>query len=1027
MTCIELFLNADFYSKHPILENVVESSMFQSVECALKFCVSDDSFNAHLSSSDLVKREAFNNCFLNSWSSFLCLLGAASVICRPIQSLYPDIGYQKYKQLFNSLIIPREFSENIDTINILFCRDGPMSSKLFRPNHFVPLLTTNDDKITMFLSEKEPPKKKQCLIQFPTLTPTNTNVSYARNIKISTIKAVSSVHTKKQSISKIPCVTINNFLQPSKISRIVSPNNDRIKCNTNQLPTASSDATIETINLPDTVENNNATIDNDINSESIAIENKYDVGNYLDIATRSLSNTEIFDLINNVFVPDSKYNFPLTNKRKFKINWFKRFHWLAYSPKYDGAFCLTCVMFGHKIPTNVSVALKNLFKQPFRSWSKANEAFEKHEGSHTSCERNFQGLHSRTLLLSKSFFSEFSGKSVPINVQLNNEAQARHDQFKNSLFPIVDTVALCGRMGIALRGHRDDFKYHSEPGEYCKGEVGNFIRLINFAIRHGDKTLDNHLKSCPKNATYLSKSIQNEIIQCCGEVILNDIISSVKQAKYFSVIADEAHDLSNKELMSVVLRYLDPEFNIKEDFVGYVHLVEGMSGENIANAILTFIDSLGLDIANCRGQGYDGAGAMAGKIKGCSSRILRINNKAIYTHCYCHRLNLSVCSALNVSVVKDLFQYIKDISYFFNFCESRQQMLDRNIEEYSPDSSKRKLKDICRTRWVERIEGLDVFYELFVPLFHTFQEMSTNANGKCNDKTRVGGGYYFNAISNFKFIVCLVVTKNILDLCLPTTRALQASAMDILCALELITSLKNLTMKMRSDADDVHKSWYNQALSLAEKIDVDESKPRSCGIQRNRDNTPYNTISDYYRGSITIPVLDNFCIDICKRFSNDALTVYQGLSILPERITSQKTMKSSSSWKEQFDCFSRFYISDFPSPECLSGELKVWENDWKTSKIKPPESIAMTLKLSNFEGYTNIKEALKILATIPVTSCECERSFSALKLLKTYNRTTMLTERLNGLALLYVHQESKPNVEKIVQHFMQMKERRIKC
>ena len=39
---------------------------------------------------------------------------------------------------------------------------------------------------------------------------------------------------------------------------------------------------------------------------------------------------------------------------------------------------------------------------------------------------------------------------------------------------------------------------------------------------------------------------------------------------------------------------------------------------------------------------------------------------------------------------------------------------------------------------------------------------------------------------------------------------------------------------------------------------------------------------------------------------------------------------------------------------------------------------------------------------MPVTSCECERSFSGLKRLKPYTRRTMVAERLNGLALLHV-------------------------
>ena len=51
----------------------------------------------------------------------------------------------------------------------------------------------------------------------------------------------------------------------------------------------------------------------------------------------------------------------------------------------------------------------------------------------------------------------------------------------------------------------------------------------------------------PKNMTYCSKTTQNEIIQCCGEYICNTMINEIKEAKFFSVLADEAYDISNKE------------------------------------------------------------------------------------------------------------------------------------------------------------------------------------------------------------------------------------------------------------------------------------------------------------------------------------------------------------------------------------------------------------------------------------------------------------------------------------------------
>ena len=56
-------------------------------------------------------------------------------------------------------------------------------------------------------------------------------------------------------------------------------------------------------------------------------------------------------------------------------------------------------------------------------------------------------------------------------------------------------------------------------------------------------------------------------------------------------------------------------------------------------------------------------------------------------------------------------------------------------------------------------------------------------------------------------------------------------------------------------------------------------------------------------------------------------------------------------------------------------------------------------------SYPNVQKLIQVLCTIPVTTNTCERSFSKLKLLKTYLRSTMSTERLTSLALIYVQRE----------------------
>ena len=76
-----------------------------------------------------------------------------------------------------------------------------------------------------------------------------------------------------------------------------------------------------------------------------------------------------------------------------------------------------------------------------------------------------------------------------------------------------------------------------------------------------------------------------------------------------------------------------------------------------------------------------------------------------------------------------------------------------------------------------------------------------------------------------------------------------------------------------------------------------------------------------------------------------------------------------------------------------------------------------TLKSVSFKGLENIKVILRILGRLPITSCECERSISALRNLKNYQRSTMVEERLNGLAMMRIHTEVVPDVEKVIGKF----------
>lgn len=76
--------------------------------------------------------------------------------------------------------------------------------------------------------------------------------------------------------------------------------------------------------------------------------------------------------------------------------------------------------------------------------------------------------------------------------------------------------------------------------------------------------------------------------------------------------------------------------------------------------------------------------------------------------------------------------------------------------------------------------------------------------------------------------------------------------------------------------------------------------------------------------------------------------------------------------------------------------------------------------------YPNIFVAYRILFTIPITVASAERSFSKLKLLKNYLRSTMSQERLNELATLCIEKKllDDVNIEAIIDDFSSRNVRR---
>lgn len=246
-----------------------------------------------------------------------------------------------------------------------------------------------------------------------------------------------------------------------------------------------------------------------------------------------------------------------------------------------------------------------------------------------------------------AFIAVILGKQKRVTEQLSDSFSAL---IRTILKSIMAAIEFCGRQGIALRGHRDD----SHNVSYCDdwSNPGNFLALLQFRAQT-DSILADFLITDPKHATYTSKTIQNEVISVFGALLTEDIISRVKIAPFFVVIADEVQDVASTEQLSITPRYVyklrdSDEFSIEERLVMFKELHREMTGEAIASSILTALQSVGLDCSYLRGQGYDGSGSMAGRVRGASHRITQQHPLAVQTHCFSHVLNLAIANACTV-------------------------------------------------------------------------------------------------------------------------------------------------------------------------------------------------------------------------------------------------------------------------------------------------------------------------------------------------------------------------------------------
>ncbi|XP_022881060.1 uncharacterized protein LOC111398379 [Olea europaea var. sylvestris] len=248
--------------------------------------------------------------------------------------------------------------------------------------------------------------------------------------------------------------------------------------------------------------------------------------------------------------------FPLTRigkiDRRFCVSWHNEHPtWLEYSIAKDAADS----QIGKR---------KNIRKRGGASSSAHNQAWVKYE--------------------------LFKNQEQSIRSCLVKQSHQARTNYQIRLNASIECVRFLLRQGMAFCGYD---KYEDLNNQ------GNFFELLHWLCDHNPEIKAVALTNAPENLKLTSPRVQKNIVSAIASECLHVIIENVRDS-FVSILVDESRDISVKEQMSVVIRYVKNGC-ILEHFIGVIHVLN-TTAASLKVAIDQLFSTHSLSISNLRGQ-----------------------------------------------------------------------------------------------------------------------------------------------------------------------------------------------------------------------------------------------------------------------------------------------------------------------------------------------------------------------------------------------------------------------------------------
>ncbi|KAF8044639.1 hypothetical protein N665_7371s0001 [Sinapis alba] len=291
-----------------------------------------------------------------------------------------------------------------------------------------------------------------------------------------------------------------------------------------------------------------------------------------------------------------------------------------------------------------------------------------------------------------------------------------------------------------------------------------------------------------------------------------------------------------------------------------------------------------------------------------------------------------------------------------------------------------------------------------------------------------------HGIGGFEFLFGMVIWYDVLFVVNTVSKTLQSEDIDIDDAIAQLKGLVSFFQKYRETGFQEAKA---EASKIAVAMDIEPmfnkknkrliKKKTHFDEERDKGDDVCQVLSleDDFRINYFIKMMDQALVSFQTRL--EQFKEYDNIfgflfSLRKLNSTSDDSLKSKCSNLEAF--LKHGADSDIDGND-LFMKIKIFREVLPKTFKKNVEVLDYLKRMK--DNYSSIWIAYRIMLTIPVSVASAERSFFKLKLIKSYLRSTMSQERLNGLAMLSIEKDLVRNLnyECLMNDFAEKTARRV--